>query len=123
MKESYVEGLANHGGPESCVCSGNAVGEALTGESVGWVLSREITTRRASAGIDRSAEVVTPHRRQHWEHRIGEVLPVLPSMWRHHLWTPRGLRPQARMDILCTGTGRSHRLLRPLGRALAQRAS
>jgi|JI8StandDraft_1071087.scaffolds.fasta_scaffold55698_1 hypothetical protein len=73
MKESYVEGLANHGGPESCVCSGNAVGEALTGESVGWVLSREITTRRASAGIDRSAEVVTPHRRQHWEHRIGEV--------------------------------------------------
>ena len=73
MKESYVEGLANHGGPESCVCNREVAGEALTGESVGWVLSREITTRRVSAGIFRSVEVVRPHRRQHWGHRIGEV--------------------------------------------------
>ena len=41
MKESYVKGLANHDGPESCVAWGNSRGEALTGESVGWVLSRE----------------------------------------------------------------------------------
>ena len=73
MKESYVEGLANHGGPESCVCNREGAGEALTGESVGWVLSREITTRGASFGVFRSVEVVRPHRRQHWGHRIGEV--------------------------------------------------
>ena len=73
MKESYVEGLANHGGPESCVCNREGAGEALTGESVGWVLSREITTRRASVGVFRSVEVVRPHRRQHRVHRIGEV--------------------------------------------------
>ena len=73
MKESYVEGLANHGGPESCVCNRKGAGEALTGESVGWVLSREITTWRASVGILRGAEVVTPHRRQHWTHRNGEM--------------------------------------------------
>ena len=41
MKESYVKGLANHNGPESCVGQSNLSGEALTGESVGWVLSRE----------------------------------------------------------------------------------
>ena len=43
MKVSYVEGLATHIGPESCV---NIVrkgeGEALTGVRAGWVLSREI---------------------------------------------------------------------------------
>ena len=41
MKESYVKGLANHDGPESCVAWSDSRGEALTGESVGWVLSRE----------------------------------------------------------------------------------
>ena len=73
MKESYVEGLANHSGSESCVGVRKGAGEALTGESVGWVLSREITTRRASVGVFRSAEVVRPHRRQHWTHRNGEM--------------------------------------------------
>jgi len=41
MKESHVKGLANHSGPESCVEWSNPSGEALTGESAGWVLSRE----------------------------------------------------------------------------------
>jgi len=41
MKESHVKGLANHSGPESCVEWSNSLGEALTGESAGWVLSRE----------------------------------------------------------------------------------
>lgn len=41
MKESYVKGLANYSGPESCVAWSNPRGEALTGESAGWVLSRE----------------------------------------------------------------------------------
>ena len=41
MKDSHVKGLANHDGPESCVEWSNPPGEALTGESAGWVLSRE----------------------------------------------------------------------------------
>jgi hypothetical protein len=41
MKVSYGEDLANHIGPESCVCCRKASGEALTGESAGQVLSRE----------------------------------------------------------------------------------
>jgi hypothetical protein len=39
MKESYNEVLANHIDPESYVDHGNIIGEALTGESVGWALS------------------------------------------------------------------------------------
>ena len=42
MKELYGEGLAIHPGPESCVCSREVAGEALTGESAGQPLSCEI---------------------------------------------------------------------------------
>src|SRR5271157_1094443 len=41
MKVSYSQGLANQIGPKSCVRASNRPGEALTGESAGWVLSRE----------------------------------------------------------------------------------
>lgn len=41
MKVSHDEDLANHIGPESCVPSRKDGREALTGESAGWVLSRE----------------------------------------------------------------------------------
>jgi len=41
MKESYVEGVASHNGPESCGGDREVAVEALTGESVGQVLSRE----------------------------------------------------------------------------------
>jgi len=44
MREPHVEGLANHDGPESCVDARKGVGEALTGERTGEVLSREIRT-------------------------------------------------------------------------------
>ena len=46
MKVSNVKGLANHDGPESCVAWGDPLGEALTGESAGWVLSREMNLVR-----------------------------------------------------------------------------
>ena len=61
MKESHVKGLANHGGPESCVAWGNSRGEALTGESVGWVLSREkgLTVRDADPLEDRGKQQPT----------------------------------------------------------------
>ncbi len=38
MKESDIEGLAIHGGPESCVGVRKGVGEALTGVPVGRVI-------------------------------------------------------------------------------------
>jgi hypothetical protein len=38
MKELYIEDLANRGGPESCVCVREGVGEALTGVRVGLAI-------------------------------------------------------------------------------------
>lgn len=43
MKEPYRQGVANQSDPESCVGSGNTVGEAWTGARAGRVLSSEIT--------------------------------------------------------------------------------
>src|SRR6266513_2167135 len=65
MKESYVKGLANHNGPESCVAWSDPRGEALTGESVGWVLSRE-------KGLVRDADPVEAGGRQQSTHRSGK---------------------------------------------------
>lgn len=42
MKEPYTEGLASYGDPESCVGTRKSAGEALTGERIGEVSSREI---------------------------------------------------------------------------------
>jgi hypothetical protein len=38
MRTLYIEGLAVHGGPESCVGVREGAGEALTGVRVGWVI-------------------------------------------------------------------------------------
>jgi hypothetical protein len=46
MEVSNVKGLANRDDPESCGGARKGGGEALTGESAGWVLSREIPNTR-----------------------------------------------------------------------------
>src|SRR5262245_36397385 len=49
MKESNNEGVANHVGPESWIVVGNGDGQALTGERVGRVSSRERNFPQASS--------------------------------------------------------------------------
>lgn len=66
MKESYVKGLANHDGPESCTGDRKSAGEALTGERAGRVLSREIN-------LDRDADLVRRWGRQQPTRRKGEA--------------------------------------------------
>ena len=73
MKESYVEGLASYGGPESCVHVRKDVGDALTGEKAGRVLSCEIDTLRRKVQADRGAEAVETCRRPHRACRFGEA--------------------------------------------------
>jgi len=53
MKESYVKGLATHNGPESCGDARKGKVEALTGERVGWVLSRERELERDADPVDK----------------------------------------------------------------------
>ena len=47
MEELYVEGLATHGGPESCVDDPRGRGEALTGARAG----RAIEPRNRQSGV------------------------------------------------------------------------
>jgi hypothetical protein len=47
MEELYVEGLATHGGPESCVDDPRGRGEALTGARAG----RAIEPRNEEIGV------------------------------------------------------------------------
>ena len=53
MKVSNVKGLANRDDPESCGVARKGDGEALTGESAGWVLSREINLVRDADPVRR----------------------------------------------------------------------
>lgn len=59
MKEPYNEGIASRIGPESCVGVRKGAGEALTGESTGWVSSRENILNR---GADAFPSVGRQHR-------------------------------------------------------------
>lgn len=73
MKESYVEGLASYGGPESCVHIREGVGEALTGGNAGRVLSRVIHAPRRELRVVRGAEAVGESRRPHRACRHGKA--------------------------------------------------
>jgi RNA-directed DNA polymerase len=66
MKESHVEGLAAHSGPESCEDAREGVVEALTGVRAGRVLSRERTFLRGADAVRRGG-------RPHPTHRYREI--------------------------------------------------
>jgi hypothetical protein len=89
MKEPYIEGLASHDGPESCVYGGNPLREALTGVRVGRVLSSEKLRSR----------VPTPSQ--------GAEGHVLRGVFACLEVTLRSLRPLACAETPCARTGRS----------------
>jgi RNA-directed DNA polymerase len=66
MKESYVERLTAHDGPESCATVRKGRGEALTGVRAGRVLSRERTSLRDADALGASG-------RQHPMYRYREI--------------------------------------------------
>ena len=62
MRESYIEGLATHDDPESCVGVREGTGEARTGARTGRILSRENTEVQGADAVPGSG-------RQHDQHR------------------------------------------------------
>ena len=66
MKKSYERGLATHIGPESCGAVRKSSVEALTGERMGRVFSRE-------RQLLRDADAVGEGGRRHLTHRYREV--------------------------------------------------
>jgi hypothetical protein len=76
MEELYVEGLATHGGPESCVDDPRGRGEALAGARAG----RAIEPRNHRI---RGADVVYGNGRQHRRQRYRE-LPAGPARSGNH---------------------------------------
>jgi hypothetical protein len=67
MEVSNVKGLANHDDPESCVVWSNPRGEALTGESAGWVLSRQKPVRDADPVGERGRpQLMFRFGKEHW---------------------------------------------------------
>jgi hypothetical protein len=73
MQISYVEGVANHNGPESCGVARKGGVEALTGERTGRVLSREIHSLPRERQALRDADAVGKGGRQHRAHRFRKV--------------------------------------------------
>jgi len=57
MKVSYVEGLANHNGPESCRAAREGGVEALTRECAGRVFSRVRNSLRDADGVGESGRL------------------------------------------------------------------
>ena len=101
MQESYDKGAAIHVGPELCVVSRKAGGEALVGARAGRVLSPEIIM---SGVPTRSPEAE------------GHIPSIDSARW---TGTPRGRRPRACTETPRTRTGRSQVFSSsPSGRAL-----
>jgi hypothetical protein len=91
MKISYMKGIANHHGPESCLdlhpdLSGG--GEALTGESTGLKLSSEITSIR---------------RLTLYSEGEGNIVHTIKA---RYVWLRRSQRTRACVEAHCAGIGR-----------------
>src|SRR5215472_16476442 len=96
MKEPDAEGVATHGGPESCGGAREGVGEALTGDVQARLLSRE---KETTPGCRRCQLGGRPHPR-------AALCASRPG-------TPRGQRTRACTEAPCARTGRAHRSLAP----------
>jgi hypothetical protein len=68
MRELDGEGLAIHGGPESCVRVREGAGEALIGVRAGWAIEPRKLNKV------RGADAVTSGGRQHRQRRYRELL-------------------------------------------------
>ena len=83
MKKPYVEGVAIHDDPESCVVTREGAGEALTGAPAGWVLSREKLELQGADAVEKGGRQHGVHR--HREVHTGSVRSETPGTLGNHL--------------------------------------
>jgi hypothetical protein len=69
MQELYIEGLAIHDGPESCVGAREGAGEALTGVRAGRAIEPRNHHLRGADAVSRGGR---PHRRQRHRELTGD---------------------------------------------------
>jgi hypothetical protein len=69
MGELYIEGVAIHDGPESCVGVHEGGGEALTGVRAGWAIEPRNHLVRGADAVSRSGR---PHRQQRYRELLGD---------------------------------------------------
>jgi RNA-directed DNA polymerase len=102
MKESYVEGLATHNGPESCGAAREGCVEALTGVRAGRVFSRERTFLRDADAVGVSGRL---HRaRRYREERQGPARSETPCTYGN---TSHGNREVPRSPAADGASGRA----------------
>src|SRR3990172_3227621 len=108
MKESHIEGLANHNGPESSTLIRKDAREAVTGESTGRVLSREKGISRVPT-LSTYAEGNTDMREK--ERRRVHIWPCAVEdplhVWKLHAREPG--EPASFFRGWCGGTRREER--------------
>src|SRR5215211_4590475 len=71
MEEPYIEGVATHGGPESCVGVREGAGEALTGVHAGWAIEPRNHCVRGADAVARGGR-----RRRRWRYRESSADPA-----------------------------------------------
>src|SRR3954453_233768 len=91
MGELYIEGVAIHGGPESCGGAREGVGEALAGVRVGWAIEPRNESQVLGADPLVLVEGST----------VGGAIASRRGAW-------RGRRTWARTESPCARTGRPH---------------
>ena len=90
MRTLCIEGVASHGGPESCGASCEGSVEALTGVRAGWAIEpRNVMVQGADALVMAEGNTAGG---------------AIASRWR----ALRGRRTWARTESSCARTGRSH---------------
>ena len=67
MKTLYVEGVATHDDPESCVDVRKGGGEALTRVRAGWAIEPRNQRVRGADAVERSGR---PHRQQRYRELV-----------------------------------------------------